>query len=293
MSANGQLTASELSPIAGGGYLRHDAAAAWNAMAAEIYRRTGQRIRVNGPDSAYRNLDRQRYWKNYWCSRGACQNAATPGTSNHGWGIAVDVPDYVRVLIVQYGRSFGWDRGCSDAPWESWHHKWCGGWSGKNPGPDYKGGSPNRYPTIRKGTKKRAAVKRAQRHLNRWNDGMTKPAVDGTFGDKTKKAVKQFQAVHGLKPDGVVGKNTWRKLRRRDYLYQDERRWWNRIKLLRRKRRQLKNGLASNERRHLQDLLHKVEIRYRSIRKVALEHGWKGENRGKRYKILRSLVPNK
>lgn len=36
--------------------------------------------------------------------------------------------------------------------------------------------------------------------------------VDGIFGAKTKQAVKDFQAKHGLKQDGIVGKNTWGKM---------------------------------------------------------------------------------
>ena len=37
-------------------------------------------------------------------------------------------------------------------------------------------------------------------------------AVDGKFGSKTKKAVKNFQKLVGLKDDGCVGVNTWKKI---------------------------------------------------------------------------------
>ena len=33
------------------------------------------------------------WWRNYYCSIGKCQNAATPGTSKHGFGRAVDFQD--------------------------------------------------------------------------------------------------------------------------------------------------------------------------------------------------------
>jgi peptidoglycan hydrolase-like protein with peptidoglycan-binding domain len=36
--------------------------------------------------------------------------------------------------------------------------------------------------------------------------------VDGIFGTKTLTAVRQYQQANGLTVDGVVGKNTWKKL---------------------------------------------------------------------------------
>ena len=45
------------------------------------------------------------------------------------------------------------------------------------------------------------------------NSGFYQGALDGKMGPKTHNAVKEFQRVHGLNDDGVVGKQTWAKLR--------------------------------------------------------------------------------
>ena len=36
--------------------------------------------------------------------------------------------------------------------------------------------------------------------------------IDGAIGPRTKKAVRAFQKASGLKPDGIVGQQTWAKL---------------------------------------------------------------------------------
>ena len=36
--------------------------------------------------------------------------------------------------------------------------------------------------------------------------------VDGAIGPRTKKAVRAFQKANGLKPDGIIGQQTWAKL---------------------------------------------------------------------------------
>ena len=44
------------------------------------------------------------------------------------------------------------------------------------------------------------------------NAGFYQGSVDGKRGRMTREAVKEFQRVHGLKDDGVVGQQTWDKL---------------------------------------------------------------------------------
>jgi peptidoglycan hydrolase-like protein with peptidoglycan-binding domain len=44
------------------------------------------------------------------------------------------------------------------------------------------------------------------------NAGFYAGAIDGKMGPLTREAVKEFQRVHGLTDDGIVGKKTWAKL---------------------------------------------------------------------------------
>ena len=53
-------------------------------------------------------------------------------------------------------------------------------------------------------------VKEVQRRLKAW--GYYTGAVDGVFGQGTRKAVIAFQKKNGLTADGVVGKSTYRAL---------------------------------------------------------------------------------
>ncbi|MBI2095104.1 MAG: peptidoglycan-binding protein [Candidatus Omnitrophica bacterium] len=43
--------------------------------------------------------------------------------------------------------------------------------------------------------------------------GLDPGPVDGRFGKKTKRAIKDFQKKHNLKADGVVGEKTWALLK--------------------------------------------------------------------------------
>ena len=36
--------------------------------------------------------------------------------------------------------------------------------------------------------------------------------VDGIYGSRTEAAVRKFQEIFGLEPDGIVGKATWYEL---------------------------------------------------------------------------------
>jgi len=49
-------------------------------------------LQAGGPDSSARSIERQRALKAEWTAKGQPHKAAVPGTSNHGWAIAVDIP---------------------------------------------------------------------------------------------------------------------------------------------------------------------------------------------------------
>ncbi|MFT4211423.1 MAG: M15 family metallopeptidase [Microbacterium sp.] len=90
--ANGYIPTSALAEIPwsdnGVQLLRSDALVALEDMNAEFVGSFGYNIPIN---SAYRDYQGQVEARAYWCAQGNCGNAATPGTSNHGWALAVDI----------------------------------------------------------------------------------------------------------------------------------------------------------------------------------------------------------
>ena len=71
-------------------------------------------------------------------------------------------------------------------------------------------GSAKRASKISASTALKPSTRDIQQALK--NSGFYQGAVDGKMGPMTKEAVREFQRVHGLKDDGVVGKQTWAKL---------------------------------------------------------------------------------
>ena len=124
MATNGNLAASALGSIPGG-RLEKAAAASWLRLRSRIGKETGVWICPTSSRTAYRTYSEQQYfWNLYTSGRGNL--AARPGSSNHGWGLAVDVPTTrMAQLINQYGASYGWQKRWSDAPSEWWHFKYA------------------------------------------------------------------------------------------------------------------------------------------------------------------------
>jgi hypothetical protein len=204
---NGRLPRSVLSRIYHPSlelYLEKDAAASWNTMRLYFVQR-GREIYPLGPICAYRTYEEQVQAKAEFGS-----NAATPGTSNHGWGLAVDLATTeMRSELDRWGAPFGWQKQWSDASWEWWHIKYRYGIWHQRPDP----GLDTRSPNMEKGSGGPAQdvyVKEIQRELKRHHFPVT---VDGSFESETVKAVKEFQAAYHLRVTGIVNKRTWAKLR--------------------------------------------------------------------------------
>jgi hypothetical protein len=185
-------------------YLDRDAAASWNTMRL-YFTQQGTDIYPLGHISAYRTFAEQVQAKAEFGS-----NAAVPGTSNHGWGLACDLATTgMRSDLDRWGSQFGWAKRWSDASWEWWHIKYRSGVWHQRPDP----GIDPRKPTMERGSGgpgQDVCVKEIQRELRRHNFSCT---VDGAFGPATEQAVKDFQTAYGLKSNGVVRSETWSKLR--------------------------------------------------------------------------------
>lgn len=132
-----------LSQIPGGRLRKGAPARSWLAMRYFIGRRTKGKVWLmpTGPSSSYRPYAKQvEFYELYTSGRGPL--AARPGTSNHGWGLAVDCgnSEYQR-SIRTVGHLFGWGiqggRLSSDAMSESWHTTFRGA-NGRGQGMTWK-----------------------------------------------------------------------------------------------------------------------------------------------------------
>lgn len=173
-----------------------------------------------------------KYWIKKQINGSYPATAASPGSSNHGWGLALDVaeeydkdsaPDPIRAAFVNWlidnAREYGISAELQSEPWH-WRYvagdnipaatmrfEKDGGKPNPNPSPDPTPGPAVvfAYPgkPLRLGSQGEA-VKLIQRVVG------AKP--DGDYGAATERRVKAWQKDHGLDPDGVVGKNTWKKM---------------------------------------------------------------------------------
>ena len=120
---NGVFNSHNTDPITGG-KLWVDAAATWNAMrrAAIADGIPASDFVPAGPNSSARLLTAQQHFYAH-----QPPPAAYPGTSNHGWGIAVDVKTQRAVAwMLTHASKFGWshDEGARVGEW--WHWRYVG-----------------------------------------------------------------------------------------------------------------------------------------------------------------------
>lgn len=212
MADNGRLPQSSLGRITNAAsgeaaYLRKDAARAFNAMNAESERRFGTTLRATSGRTAYRTYAAQMYfWNLYITGRGNL--AARPGTSNHGWGIAVDFASpKMRWIVDRIGAKYGFAKRWSDAPSEWWHIRF----DPSHVTADLTPFKPLRY----RSQGKRVAYIQYKLRMAGYK-GVPAKGKDGRgfYGKSTKAAVRRFQRKHHLSADGIVGEKTFNALKR-------------------------------------------------------------------------------
>ncbi len=105
--SNGRIPASSLCSLGGGQSLRCDAASAYTALAQAFQRAFGTPLCIT---DSYRSLDAQED-----AHERKPRITAVPGTSNHGWGLAVDLCGGVNGFgtaqhqwMATYAAAFGW-----------------------------------------------------------------------------------------------------------------------------------------------------------------------------------------
>lgn len=120
------------------------------------------------------------YGGSTWAKKSGRPLTASPGHSNHGNGLAIDIhPGPIQTWMRSNAARFGW---VNDVPSEPWH------WSYLHPGAD-------RYRS--EGLPDVAAMQRAL--------GIE---ADGKPGPGTASAVRDFQKQNGLTVDGIAGPAT-------------------------------------------------------------------------------------
>jgi peptidoglycan hydrolase-like protein with peptidoglycan-binding domain len=159
--------------------------------------------------------------------------AATPGSSNHGWGLALDIaeeydsdtaPDPIRQVFVQWlvnnAKKYGVSAELQSEPWH-WRYvagdnipaavrqfEAAGGTIPTSTTSTVTTSGPSltfAYPgtPIKLGSKG-DAVKLVQ--------AVVGATPDGDFGLVTERRVKEWQSKNSLLADGIVGSVTWKKM---------------------------------------------------------------------------------
>lgn len=145
-ATNGALDSSILLQVAPTCIAYYAAAPSLISMMAAA-RRDGIRL---VPAECYRDVAGQIAMRNLWCGRGACHMAAVPGTSNHGWGKAVDFGSMTfdsasYHWLKAHAAAFGWNHPGVMEPGgsvpEPWHWEWVGDGGRMFPGTHHGSGT--------------------------------------------------------------------------------------------------------------------------------------------------------
>lgn len=171
------------------------------------------------------------YWRKKRRADGSYPaTAATPGASNHGWGLALDIaeeydsdsaPDPIRQVFVQWLVSNAHRYGISaELQSEPWHWRYVAGdaipaatlayEATGQPQPTVTAPQPG--PALSFAYPGKPVVLGARGVAVQLVQAVVGATVDGDFGSATERRVKDWQSRNQLKADGIVGPVTWRKM---------------------------------------------------------------------------------
>lgn len=262
---NGKLTPKMMKKVKCGGMMWNNAADAFNAMydaalaAGHKLRNIGDYRPFEGQLSMFMDRYEQKptgrkpeITRNYqgktWYLKKGKAPSGTPGTSNHGFGLAIDIAvDHKgKIVSIAGTKAYAWM--CENAPsygfylqgaptkadgkanpeYEAWHWQYCIGdkvapaLSGAVPVPapapaaapapveQQKAADPSNDVVLAVGSKGPEVVE-LQKLLAKKK--LYTGKADGDFGKVTEAAVNKFKAAKGLKADGRVGAKTFALLR--------------------------------------------------------------------------------
>jgi len=215
MAENGKLPDSTLADIPGG-RLTKETAASWQRLRNHIGKKHGVWICPTSSRTAYRTYaEQQHFWNLYQSGKGAL--AARPGTSNHGWGTTVDVPQTrMAQLINSEGAEFGWQKKWSDAPSEWWHFRYTPGQDRHRGEPAKPKKHPRNYLTGPEKAARDTLVK--ERRIAKRNGGWAK--VDAGHLQRASKAKGRLRSqLTAIRK--AAAKDGWNKINRKqraDYI---------------------------------------------------------------------------
>lgn len=213
MAENGKLPAKDLSPTVAGGVLLTEAALSVGRLAVAFYREFGYPMSATDTYRTYAQQVKVREEKGVW--------AAVPGTSNHGWGIAVDWASNINRdssaehrWMERNAPKYGWfnpwwavDDDPSNGQYEPWHWEYVAHLDRMRNAPGVL------FPIARQvGYGDRGDAAREVQTLLK-AVGYREITIDGDYGMGTAFRVLSFQSKHNLPQTGVADARTLRALR--------------------------------------------------------------------------------